>query len=91
MFRESVASRGGCMFWMYPGRERRAGRRYLQEAMVLEMAKGMPAAQVSELVRLSDRKLWRSSMAMCNAPLLGSSLAPYVASGSVTSRRSKLL
>jgi transposase len=36
-----------------------SGYTLLLEAMVLQMAKGMPVAQVAELVRLTDKKVWR--------------------------------
>jgi transposase len=31
----------------------------LLEGMILELAKGMPVAQVAEIVRLADKKCWR--------------------------------
>ena len=42
-----------------PWARKGSGYTLLLEATVLEMAKGMPVAQVAELVRLSDKKLWR--------------------------------
>jgi transposase len=42
-----------------PWARKGSGYTLLLEGMVLELAKGMPIAQVSRIVRLSDKKLWR--------------------------------
>jgi transposase len=41
--------------WARPG----SGYTLLLEGLVLEMGKGMPVAQMSRIVRLADKKLWR--------------------------------
>jgi transposase len=42
-----------------PWARKGSGYTLLLEGMVLELAKGMPIAQVSRIVRLADTKLWR--------------------------------
>lgn len=42
-----------------PWARKGSGYTLLLEGMVLEMAKGMPVAQVAEIVRLADKKCWR--------------------------------
>lgn len=42
-----------------PWARKGSGYTLLLEGMVLELAKGMPIAQVSRIVRLADKKLWR--------------------------------
>ncbi len=42
-----------------PWARKGSGYSLLLEGMVLELAKGMPMAQVAEIVRLADKKLWR--------------------------------
>jgi transposase len=42
-----------------PWARKGSGYTLLLEGMVLELAKGMPVAQVSRIVRLADKKLWR--------------------------------
>jgi len=42
-----------------PWARKGSGYTLLLEGMVLELAKGMPMAQVADIVRLADKKLWR--------------------------------
>jgi transposase len=42
-----------------PWARKGSGYTLLLEGMVLELAKGMPVAQVAEIVRLADKKCWR--------------------------------
>lgn len=42
-----------------PWARKGSGYTLLLEGLVLELAKGMPVAQVSKIVRLEDKKLWR--------------------------------